>query len=206
VSSRLLNIQNNGPCQATIVSAGISGPDANVFSFTGLPPSGFPVTLQTGELLGDGNLKVLFKPLIIKRLHTAQVDVTYVDDPTNGHTTTVHIPLYGEGVTTGLRALIRIAGAPAANVEKLQLQRIVGNRNVSNEVLQNVAPVHIAGPVPELTFNYHREWGAASNTVQILTGNYSLTATVVVGKKRVTKAVYFSLDTCTFNPNVVIDF
>ena len=37
-------------------------------------------------------------------------------------------------------------------------------------------------------------------------GSYTVTATVLVGKKRLTKTVAFDASTCTFNPTVVIDF
>lgn len=37
-------------------------------------------------------------------------------------------------------------------------------------------------------------------------GSYTVTATVTVNKKKLTKTVAFSTDTCTFNPTVIIDF
>jgi hypothetical protein len=200
-----LPIQNNGPCETVVTAISISGANADEFKVVGLSGA-FPVVVGAGELLGDGDLAVEFRPKAIARWRSAVIDITFISDPITGGTTTIHVPVVGEGTSTGARALVTIGGVPAAKVDKLQLTRIVGNRNVSNEVLQNVTPTVVVGPYPELSFTYHREWGGQSNPVQILTGNYQLTATVTVGKKRLTKSVYFQLDTCTFNPNVVIAF
>jgi hypothetical protein len=207
-SQLALPIQNTGHCNATVTAVTISGANASEFTVVGLPGGGGSVVLAPGELLGDGSLAVQFRPTVIARWRQAQVNITFVDDPTNGHTTTIAVPLFGEGVTTGLRALVRLNGIPVAKVIKLQLQRIVGNRSVSNEVDQNLPSRSVTGPsgAPELGFQYHREWGGLPNPVQLLTGNYQVTASITVNGKRTTKTVYLSLGTCDFNPKVVIDF
>jgi hypothetical protein len=95
---------------------------------------------------------------------------------------------------------------PVPVVERIHLQRIVGNRKVSNETLKDVSLQTVVGPVPELSFQFHREWGGTSNPVQLLTGNYQVTATIRVGNKPQTKTAFFSLDTCDYNPYITVDF
>ena len=98
-------------------------------------------------------------------------------------------------------------------VEKLMLQRITGNRNGkapnvdSIESLVSVTlPPAVAPASPCTPFSFHREFGTVSNPVQLLTGDYQVTATVTVGKKRQTRTVAFSVTTCDFNPQVFIEF
>src|SRR5207247_7376330 len=130
-SQKPVAIQNTGACSVTIVSLTITGADASEFTLSGLP-GGAPATrLTPGELLGDGKLAVQFRPTQIRRVHQALLNVTYITDPITGAATTVVIPLYGEGVTTGARGLVRLNGVPFGTLEKLQLQRIVGNRTGS---------------------------------------------------------------------------
>jgi hypothetical protein len=99
-------------------------------------------------------------------------------------------------------------GVPLAKVEKIMIQRITGNRNkpllntvdsAMNLLLSTVVPAAPCAP-----FQYHREYSTVSNPIQLLPGSYQITATAYVGSKKYTKAVGFDVQTCTFNPNIVI--
>ncbi len=200
-----LAIQDTGLCNLTINALTITGADASEFTLTGLPPGGFPVTLTPGQDLGSG-LAVQFRPTTVRRVHQAQVAVTYVTDPSTSATGTVSIPLYGEGVSTGARVLVTLNGVPVSEVEKLHLQLADPSRNGGNEVTQNVPLATVVGPVPELTFQYHREWGGASNPAGLPPDDYKITVTIRVGNKRQTQTVFFSVKPCGFVSNLIASF
>jgi hypothetical protein len=201
-------ISNKGKCLLTITDISIGGVDAGDYSLSGLPS--FPILLEPGHIAGEGDLNVVFAPTVVDRDREATITVTYVIDPILGTTAQVTRKLCGEGVRTGARVLVTHNGIPVAKVERIQLQRINANRNRNrldsldnslNLTLQTVVP---AAPCP--AFQYHREYGTVSNPVQLLPGAYQVTATAIINGKRKTLVVGFDLQTCDFNPAVVVDF
>lgn len=198
-------VSNTGKCDLKITSLGENSID---YALTGLPS--FPIILLPGHVVGDGALGAVFAPTALDRDLPGTLSVTYVSDPVTGATTTVTRQLCGEGVNTGARVLVTVGGNPVPMVAKIQLQRINANRNKkildTQDVVRNAAlmTVQPAPPCPE--FQFHREYGTVSNPVQLLPGSYQVTASVVVNGKRMTKTVGFNVDTCDFNPNIVIDF
>lgn len=95
-------------------------------------------------------------------------------------------------------------------VEKIQIQRITGNRNKSIVDTVDVAknlPLQTETPsAPCASFQYHREYGTISNQIQLLPGSYRVTATAIVNGKRKSKTVAFDVSTCDFNPTIVVNF
>ena len=62
-------------------------------------------------------------------------------------------------------------------------------------------------PAPPVeAFQYHREYGTVSNPIQLLPGAYQVTATAIINGKRRTLVVGFDVQTCDFNPTLVVDF
>jgi hypothetical protein len=201
-------ISNKGECNLTITSITISGANASDFSMSGLPS--FPIILQPGHVVGEGNFNVVFAPTAIARTRLANINVTYVSDPVTGATTTVSRALCGEGVLTGARVLVMQGGIPVPLVEKIQLQRINANRNKNQldtqDVFQNAQLVTVTPTSPCGPFQYHREYGTVSNPIQLLPGSYQVTASATINGKRKSKTVGFNVNTCDFNPTVVINF
>ncbi len=203
-------VSNTGMCNLNINSIAMTG-GANQadFSFSGLPS--FPIILQPGHVAGEGNLKSVFAPTApLDRDKLGTLTVNYVSDPILGTTTNVTRDLCGEAVLTGARVLVRAGGVPLATVEKIQLQRINANRNKNlldtNDVAQNV-PLTMVTPGGSCTpFQFHREYGTVSNPIQLLPGSYQVTASAIVNGKRKSKTVGFNVDTCDFNPTIIIDF
>jgi hypothetical protein len=112
--------------------------------------------------------------------------------------------LCGEGVKTGARVLVTVAGVPLASVDKIQLQRLTVNKPgdvVHNAPLQTVTPT-----LPCTPFQFHREYGTVSNPIQLLTGSYQVTVQATVNGHKRTQTAAFGLGTCDFNPNVVVNF
>jgi hypothetical protein len=198
---------NQGKCPVRVESATAAGAD---YSFTGLPA--LPLNLQKGQSLGENNLLLKFAPLAMDRDVLGTVTVNYVSNAATGAVAALSRTACGEGVRTGARILVRAGGVPFTHVEKLQLQRITANRNgkgtnvESIETAQNLVLQTVNPDAPCGLFQYHREYGTPSNPVQLLTGDYQVTATIVQGNKRSTKTVSFSVSTCDFNPQVIVEF
>jgi hypothetical protein len=164
--------------------------------------------LSPGQSLGNA-LAVQFRPTTVRRVHQAQIVVTYVTDPgaMPPATSTVSIPVYGEGVNTGARVLVTLNGVPVSTVEKIHLQLADPARNGGNEVTQDATLASVVGPVPELTFQFQREWGGASNPAGLPPDDYKITVTIrVSGGKRQTQTVDFSVPPCGFNPGLIVSF
>ena len=94
-----------------------------------------------------------------------------MSDPIANTTTTSTRLLCGEGTLTGARVLVRVAGVPVPIVDKIQIQRITGNRNrqivdtvgnFMNVALQTFTPAVGTACVP---FQYHQEFGTVTNAV-----------------------------------------
>lgn len=201
-------ISNKGQCNLTITAITIGGVNAGDYSLAGLPS--FPIILQPGHLAGAGDLNVVFAPAVVDRDREATLTVTYISDPITGATTSVTRKLCGEGVYTGARVLVTHHGIPLAKVEKIHLQRINANRNKDRLDTQDQAAdlplvTVIPGPPCE-AFQYHREYGTVSNQIQLLPGSFQVTVQAIINGKRQHKTVGLNVDTCDFNPTVVVDF
>lgn len=202
-------ISNTGKCDLTVTEVKITS-GGEEYSILGLPS--FPIILQPGHIAGEGDLRLAFAPDQIGRARTGEISVTWVSDAITGATTTSTRRLCGEGVRTGARVLVTSAGAPVALVEKIHLQRINANRNREAaeidtvDVAMNLAPVAVTPGAPCVPFTYHREYGADSNVSQLLPGYFQVTVTAVVGGKRQTRIVGFSVDTCNFDANINVEF
>jgi hypothetical protein len=203
-------VSNKGLCPVTINSVAVGGTNGADYSLAGLPALTTP--LQSGHVLGEGNLNVVFKPTAspLTRHETGTLTVTYEDDPITHHQTSTTQNVCGEDAQTGVRLLVTAGGVPLATVDKIQLHRLTSNRQgISNDNATNV-PLQpaVTQASPCASFKYHREWGGASNPVQLTAGDYqiSVSATVPSTGRKDSKTVSFSLDTCSFNQNLVVDF
>jgi len=118
--------------------------------------------------------------------------------------------LCGEGVRTGARVLVTAGGVPLVSVEQIKLQRINANRNKNLldtlDNARNLTLQAVAQAAPCASFQFHREYGTVDNPIQLLPGSYQVTATALVNGKRVRKTIGFDVNTCGFNPNIVISF
>jgi len=202
-------VSNNGTCILTITDYQISANDTE-YSIDALPS--FPILLEPGHVAGEGDLSLVFGPEVLEpeRVRSGEVTVTYVSDPILGTQTSVSRALCGEAVRTGARVLVTAGGVPLANVEKIQLQRINANRNKkildTNDVARNLTLQTVLQPAPCGSFLYHREYGTASNPIQLLAGSYQVTVTAIVNGKHLHKTVGFDVGSCTFNPTIVVNF
>jgi hypothetical protein len=175
------------------------------YSLSGLPSLATP--LQPGHILGEGDLSTVFKPTLITRAESAAVTVTYEKDPITHATTAVSRNLCGEGTSRGARVLVTAGGVPLLSVDKIQLHRLESNRksisidNVNDAQLQTVTQT-----APCTSFKFQREWGGVTNPIQLTAGDYQITVDATVNNKRVSKTVSFTLDTCSFNQNIVVAF
>ena len=195
-------ISNTGSCNLTITNITISGTNAGDYSLAGLPS--FPIILEPGHIVGEGDLSVVFSPTAVARERRATINVTYESNPITHTTTTVTRMLCGEGVKTGARVLVEAAGVPLPSVKKIQLQRLTVNKDsdvVHNAPLQTVTPT-----LPCIPFQFHREYGTVSNPIQLLTGSYQVTVQATINGHNLTQTAAFELGTCDFNPNVVVNF
>jgi hypothetical protein len=207
-------VSNNGSCPTSIKAVTIGPPSPPLpgttitpadYSLAGLPSLSTP--LQPGHILGEGNLNTVFKPTLITRAESAAVTVTWESDPISHATTSVSRNLCGEGTSRGARVLVTAGSVPLTSVDKIQLHRLNSNRksisidNVSNAPLQTVTQT-----APCASFQFQREWGGVTNPIQLTAGDYQITVTATVNNKKVSKTVSFTLDTCSFNQNIVVAF
>jgi HYDIN/CFA65/VesB-like, Ig-like domain len=198
-------VSNNGTCPLQINSVVVGGANGADYSLAGLPSLATP--LQPGHVLGEGNLDTVFKPTQIARAEQGNVTVTYVSDPFLNTTAEATSDMCGEGVSRGVRVLVTDNGVPLASVDKIQISRLTSNRksisvdNVMNATLQAQPAVGVCAP-----FSFQYEWGGATNPIQLTAGDYQLTVSTKIGKKRKSKTVSFTLGTCSFNQNVVVKF
>jgi hypothetical protein len=202
-------ISNTGSCPLHITNVAIAGPNPDLgdYSMSGLPS--FPIILEQGHIVGEGDFDVVFGPTVVDRDRLGNIQVTYVSDAITGATTVVTRDLCGEGVRTGARVLVTAAGAPLALVESIHLQRLTANRNrnlldtVDNAKNLPLITVDPDGVCP--TFQYHREYSTVSNPIQLAPGSYTVTVSARVGNKLRKKTVGFDVQTCDFNPTVVVN-
>lgn len=206
-SSRPFVISNTGTCNLTITNVAIGGVHAGDFSLLGLPA--FPITLQPGHAVGSGDLNVIFAPNVLARERTANIAVTFVN-PATGTTSTQTRELCGEGVRTGARILVTQGGVPMVQVHEIELKqywRLLGFSktldDADNLPLQTVpaTPGTACGPI-----QFHREYGGLSNPDQIRPQLYRIKVEAKIAGVKVTKLVWFTIDTCGFDGTIVVDF
>jgi len=136
------------------------------------------------------------------------VKVTWESDPITHATTSMSRNLCGEGTSRGARVLVTAGGVPLQIVDKIQLHRLNSNRkSISIDNMNNV-PLQppVAQTAPCASFLFHREWGGVTNPIQLTAGDYQITVTATVNNKKVSKTVSFTLETCSFNQNIVVAF
>ncbi|NOQ13960.1 MAG: choice-of-anchor D domain-containing protein [Methyloprofundus sp.] len=209
-SKRAFPVQNNGSCPLTITDITITDNTAE-YSLEALPS--FPIILSSGELAGDGDLRVVFAPEALAYQSTGEISVTYETDPITGDTAIESRQLCGEAVNTGARVLVTHDGIPLNNVKKVHLQRVNANRNdkpngkvdsLDNARNVGLTTVAASSSCPEI--NFHTEYGAYGNPVQLLPGSYLVTVQAVINGKPTSKTASFDVSTCDFNPSVVVNF
>ncbi|MFZ0678070.1 choice-of-anchor D domain-containing protein [Candidatus Binatus sp.] len=206
-------IANSGTCPVQINSISLTqssvSPPGLDYSLTGVPT--LPLSVPAGGQLGSGDLDLVFAPFAIAQFSTGTVDVTYVNDPITGATTTTSVPFCGEGVRRGLRVLVTEGGVPVTGtVKRIELQEafapaqqfgIFTIRTIKNATLQTVT-----GTAPCPTFSYHGDFGDLGNPYQLKDGTYRIKVELKVGGKLKTKVVRVVMDECTFTPAVVVAF
>jgi len=200
-------ISNKGTCNLNVTNISVTN-NAAEFSLSAVPS--FPIILQPGHVAGDGALATVFGPANLDRARTGTLSVTWVADPITGATQSTTRALCGEGVRTGARVLVTAGGVPLSSVTKIQLQRINANRNKvlldTNDVARNVPLQTVMQPPPCGSFQFHREYGTVGNPIQLLPGSYQVTVQATVNGKKVSKTVGFDVNTCGFNPTIVVAF
>jgi len=200
-------VSNTGQCRLTITDLAITA-GGSEFATSGLPS--FPIILDPGDVAGEGDLHLVFTPAVLDRDLIGTVRTTSVSDPITGATTSVDRALCGEGVQTGARVLVRAAGVPLAAVEQIRLNRVNANRNKPMvDTVDNARDLSLQTVIPAApcgSYQYHREYGTVSNPIQLLPGSYEVTVTAIVNGRRTRKTVAFDVDTCGFNPSIVVDF
>jgi photosystem II stability/assembly factor-like uncharacterized protein len=195
-------------CGLTITNVGISGPNAKEYSLTGEPV--LPILLTPGEQLGAGDLDAVFTPNSpLTRTNTAQVNVTYQTDPITHATATASVPMCGESVARGIRALVLVNGVPASKVAKFQLLRV-------NPPSEDISPLQliaktvnaplktVTGTPPCPSFQYQFEYGTVTFRKSLRPNTFVLVATANVGGQLKSRTVQFNINTCDFDKDLVL--
>jgi len=76
----------------------------------------------------------------------------------------------------------------------------------TQDVAMNLPLVTVTPAAPCQPFQYHREYGTVSNPIQLLPGSYQVPVAAIIHGKRKSLTVGFNVDTCDFNPSVVVNF
>ena len=201
-------VTNNGTCPVKINSVGLTQTSSPAdYSLSGLP--GLPVSVPAGGQLGSGDLDVVFAPFTLARTSTGTVDVTYVNDPITGTTATTHVPFCGEGVRRGMRVLVTQGGVPVSSVKRIYLQYAFGPEQPDGDfhtirIIKHASLQTVTGVAPCPSFEFHQEFGGASDTFQLKDGTYRVKVFLSGVKKP--KVVRVNIDQCTFTQNVVVAF
>lgn len=208
-SSKPFVISNTGTCDLTITNITIGGANPGDYSLSGLPA--FPITLEPGHIVGAGDLDVVFAPTVLARERTANINITFVSDPTTGATSTQTRELCGEGVHTGARVLVTQGGVPMAQVHEIELKRVRGRFLGFDKEVDEVknAPLQTVAPSPGTAcaaLQFHREYGGITNPTQLRPGLYQLKVEAKIAGKEVRKKMFFNVSTCSFNGTIVVDF
>lgn len=202
-------ISNTGTCNLTITNITIGGANPGDYSLSGLPA--FPITLQPGHIVGAGDLEIVFTPTVLARERTANINVTFVSNPSTGATSVQTRELCGEGVVTGARVLVTQGGVPMPQVHEIELKRVRGGFLGFDKEVDEVknAPLQTVTPTPGTAcegFQFHREYGAITNPTQLRPGLYQLKVEAKIAGHEVRKKVFFNVPTCGFNGTIVVDF
>jgi hypothetical protein len=203
-------IANSGACPVQVNSVGLTqtsvSPPGLDYSLTGLPT--LPLSVPAGGQLGSGDLDLVFAPFAIAQFSTGTVDVTFVNDPITGATSTSHVPFCGEGVRRGLRVLVTQGGSPVTTVKRIELQEAFGPEQqfgiFTLRTIKNAALTTVTGTPPCPTFSYHGDFGDLGNPHQLKDGTYRVKV-ILKGVKK-PKIVRINLDACSFTPDVVVAF
>jgi hypothetical protein len=75
------------------------------------------------------------------------------------------------------------------------------DRGSKNLPLTSVIPTSPCAP-----FQYHREFGTVDNPTLLVPGSYIVSVQATVNGKKVNQSVSFDVNTCGFNPNIVVKF
>lgn len=207
-ATRPFPVSNTGRCNLDITDFSISTNPVE-YGLSGLPS--FPIILAPGHVAGDGDLQAVFAPETIDRDVEGAVSVTWVHDPITGATASASRDLCGEGVRTGARVLVTRGGVPLETVKSIRLHRINANRNNKTHLdsLDNVRNISLQTVTPALPctpFRYHREYGTVSNPVQLLPGSYQVSVQARIDGKIAKRTVGFDVNSCGFNPTIIVDF
>ena len=203
-------ITNAGTCtvqvNAVTLTESSSPPD---YSLTGLPA--LPVGVGPTGQLGSGDLDLVFEPFTLARESTGTVNVTFVNDPITGTTSTDEVPFCGEAVHRGLRVLVTLGGVPVSTVKRIELQSAFGPQQpngdwFTKETIKNAALQTITGTAPCPSFQFNAEFGGIGNPRALKAGTYRVKVQIKVGKKTKTKVVRAVMGVCTFTPNVIVAF
>ena len=203
-------VTDGGACPVKVNSVTLTQTSSPAdYSLTGLP--GLPVTLAPGDQLGDGDLDVVFEPFTLARESTGNVNFTFVNDPITGATVTTAVPFCGEAVDRGVRVLVTLGGVPVSTVKKISLQNAYGPEQPEGDehtiqTIKNATLQTVTGVAPCPSFQFNAEFGGVSNPRQLKLGDYRVKVYLKVGKKTKHKAVRFTMDECSFTPNVVVAF
>jgi photosystem II stability/assembly factor-like uncharacterized protein len=202
-------VTDGGACPVKVNSVTLTQTSSPAdYSLTGLP--GLPVTLAPSDQLGSGDLDLVFEPFTVARESTGTVNFTYVNDPITGATAIDQVPFCGEGVHRGVRVLVTQGGVPVPIVKKIQLQIAYGPQQQGSIFTikhVNHAPLQtVTGTAPCPSFQYHAEWGGVSDPFQLKLGDYRIRVALKVGKKILHKSARFTMDECSFTPNVIVAF
>jgi hypothetical protein len=204
-------IANAGTCPVKINSVGLTqtsvSPPGLDYSLTGLPT--LPLSVPAGGQLGSGDLDLVFAPFALARTSTGTVDVTFVDDPITGATTTAHVPFCGEGVRRGLRVLVTQGGVPVSTVKRILLQIAFGPEQPNGDfhtlrTIKHASLQTVTGTAPCPSFEFHQEFGGSSDTFQLKDGTYRVKVFLSGVKKP--KVVRVNIDQCTFTKDVLVEF
>ena len=198
-------VANTGKCDVKVTNVALSGANVADYSLTGL--SGLPLTIAPGGQLGTGDLNAVFAPLAIGRTRTASVDVTFENDPITHATAVKSVPLCGESVDRGVRVLVTQGGVPVPVVRRIKLQKAIAPGQEAPIFLKNkqknIPLTSVVGAPPCASFQFHTEYGGASDPTQLKAGTYRLKVKIAGFK---TKTVRFNVGTCSFTPLIVVDF
>jgi len=201
-------VTNSGTCPVQITAVGLTqGSSPADYSLTGLP--GLPVNVPAGGQLGAGDLDVVFAPFTLARTSTGTVDVTFVNDPITMTTATTHVPFCGEAVRRGMRILVTQGGVPVSTVKRIELQYAFGPEQPDGDfhtirTIKHASLQTVTGTAPCPSFEFHQEFGGASDTFQLKDGTYRVKVFLSGVKK--SKIVRVNMDECTFTQDVVVAF
>jgi Abnormal spindle-like microcephaly-assoc'd, ASPM-SPD-2-Hydin len=202
-------ITNGGMCPVQINSVDLTQSSSPLdYTLSGLP--GLPLQLGAGDELGAGDFDLVFEPFTLARESTGTVNITFVNDPITGATSTDQVPFCGEAVHRGVRVLVTLGGVPVAKVKRIEIQNayspaqsvgIKTIKTVKDALLQTVT-----GTAPCPSFQFQAEFGGISNPGALKDGTYRIRVRLKVGKKLKTRVVRVVLDRCSFTPNIIVAF